>query len=137
MITLITSYITTRISKTKVDFTVVKIKLVSRDGVLKDSTECAPTGHYFVPTYDKGSFFLEIEGPAGWNFGISSHTASSLHTSSATPPCLLFPSPSLSLSPPLPLFSFLLFPSLLFFSSSLPLSFPLAHSFATNPYDTI
>jgi hypothetical protein len=61
--------ITNRFAKTKVDFTVVKVKLLSRDGVLKYSTECAPTGHYFVPTYDKGSFFLEIEGPAGWNFG--------------------------------------------------------------------
>lgn len=68
----IVNYLVCRFSKTKVDFTVVKIKLVSRDGVLKDSTECAPTGHFFVPTYDKGSFFLEIEGPSGWNFGMIS-----------------------------------------------------------------
>jgi hypothetical protein len=38
-------------------------------GVQKDESECAPTGYYSIPVYDKGSFVLEVEGPAGWNFG--------------------------------------------------------------------
>ncbi len=46
------------------------MKLVTHNGVIKYASECAPTGHYIVPIYDKGSFLMEIEGPPGWNFGM-------------------------------------------------------------------
>lgn len=42
--------------------------LFTESGLLKYSTECAPNGYYFIPVYDMGSFYLQIEGPTGWAF---------------------------------------------------------------------
>lgn len=53
----------------KLDLQFIRMKLYSTEGVLKDSTECAPNGYYFLPIYDKGTFRIEIRGPEGWNFG--------------------------------------------------------------------
>lgn len=52
----------------KLDYSIVKMHLYTMDGLLKYSTECAPNGYYFIPVYDKGSFYLQIDGPAGWTF---------------------------------------------------------------------
>lgn len=52
-----------------IDLSNVKVRLFTRDGLLKYSADCAPSGYYFVPVYDKGAFYLEIDGPAGWAFG--------------------------------------------------------------------
>lgn len=51
------------------DFSNIVVKLVTLDGVLKGTTECAPNGYYFLPIYDKGRFALQVEGPQGWSFG--------------------------------------------------------------------
>lgn len=47
------------------------MKLLTLDGVVQDSTECAPNGYYFLPIYgkDKRDFIIKVEGPSGWNFG--------------------------------------------------------------------
>jgi len=49
----------------------IKVKLNSGEGVVKYSTEVAPSGYYFLPTSKEDigrSFFLAVEGPTGWNF---------------------------------------------------------------------
>jgi len=50
------------------DYSVITVKVVTSEGTVKSSTECAPTGYYFVPVYDKGNFFLQVQGPPGWAF---------------------------------------------------------------------
>jgi len=57
-----------KVSSTKIDYSVVNVKLVTMEGATKDKTECAPTGYYFLPIYDKGEYIIRIEGPEGWNF---------------------------------------------------------------------
>eukprot|EP01006_Ploeotia_vitrea_P037616 TRINITY_DN66156_c2_g3_i1.p1 TRINITY_DN66156_c2_g3~~TRINITY_DN66156_c2_g3_i1.p1 ORF type:complete len:1282 (+),score=733.03 TRINITY_DN66156_c2_g3_i1:3-3848(+) len=52
----------------KLDYSQVQMKLFTQDGRLKYSTECAPNGYYLIPVYDKGAFYLEIDGPDGWTF---------------------------------------------------------------------
>eukprot|EP01096_Ripella_sp_DP13-Kostka_P006743 TRINITY_DN2438_c0_g1_i1.p1 TRINITY_DN2438_c0_g1~~TRINITY_DN2438_c0_g1_i1.p1 ORF type:complete len:1216 (+),score=649.91 TRINITY_DN2438_c0_g1_i1:168-3650(+) len=52
----------------KIDFSLVTILMYNLDGVLKESTECSPTGYYFLPLYDKGNFVLKVKGPEGWHF---------------------------------------------------------------------
>ncbi|KAF3495687.1 hypothetical protein DY000_02056889, partial [Brassica cretica] len=44
------------------------VELQTVDGLVKDSTQCAPNGYYFIPVYDKGSFTLKINGPEGWSW---------------------------------------------------------------------
>lgn len=34
----------------------VQVELRTLDGLVKDSTQCAPNGYYFVPVYDKVCF---------------------------------------------------------------------------------
>jgi hypothetical protein len=46
------------------------MELVTLDGIVKDSTECAPNGYYFLPIYEKGKFKIEIKGPEGYAFGL-------------------------------------------------------------------
>lgn len=58
-----------RVMTKKMDFSNIKVKLVTSDGVLKSTTECAPNGYYFLPIYDKGKFAIQLEGPQGWSFG--------------------------------------------------------------------
>ena len=48
------------------------MELYSMDGILKDSTECAPNGYYFFVYDNKGTFRIEIKGPEGWTFGNAS-----------------------------------------------------------------
>ncbi len=43
----------------------VWVQLYTQEGLLKSSTECAPNGYYFIRIYDKGQFFLTVQGPEG------------------------------------------------------------------------
>nr|XP_031847877.1 nodal modulator 3 [Nomia melanderi] len=56
-------------SHAHIDFAKVQIKLYTKAGSLKDSTECAPNnGYYFLPLYDKGEYVLKVDPPRGWSF---------------------------------------------------------------------
>ncbi|GMY17071.1 nodal modulator 3 [Fagus crenata] len=50
----------------KLDYSHITVELRTKDGLVKDSTQCAPNGYYFIPVYDKGSFVIKINGPDGW-----------------------------------------------------------------------
>jgi hypothetical protein len=52
----------------KLDFSLVNVHLFTTEGLLKYSTECAPNGYFSIPLYDKGSFVIRVDGPAGWTF---------------------------------------------------------------------
>ncbi|KAJ9187887.1 hypothetical protein P3X46_003301 [Hevea brasiliensis] len=53
---------------TKLDYSRVTVELRTLDGLVKDRTQCAPNGYYFIPVYDKGSFVIKINGPEGWSW---------------------------------------------------------------------
>ncbi len=53
----------------QIDYSRIKVHLVSLSGFNKGSTDCAPNGYFFLPVYDKGSYVLKIQGPEGWTFG--------------------------------------------------------------------
>lgn len=56
-------------SHVPIDFSKVEIKLVTKQGIVKDKTTAAPnTGYYFLPLYDKGELILELSPPPGWSF---------------------------------------------------------------------
>ncbi|KAM7276017.1 hypothetical protein ACFE04_017883 [Oxalis oulophora] len=55
-------------SDAKLDYSHVTVELRTVDGLVKESTQCAPNGYYFIPVYDKGSFQIQVRGPAGWSF---------------------------------------------------------------------
>ncbi|KAK6618013.1 hypothetical protein RUM44_002455 [Polyplax serrata] len=56
-------------SSVAIDFSKVEIKLYTKQGTLKESSDCAPTnGYYFIPIYDKGEYVLKIEPPSEWFF---------------------------------------------------------------------
>ena len=40
---------------------------------MKASEACAPNGYYFIPVYDRGSYYLSVEGPQGWAFDTKNH----------------------------------------------------------------
>ncbi|KAL0418927.1 UNVERIFIED_CONTAM: Nodal modulator 1 [Sesamum radiatum] len=50
----------------KLDYSHVTVELQTLDGLVKDRTQCAPNGYYFIPVYDKGSYVVKIKGPEGW-----------------------------------------------------------------------
>ncbi|KAF2325064.1 hypothetical protein GH714_022546 [Hevea brasiliensis] len=52
----------------KLDYSRVTVELRTLDGLVKDRTQCAPNGYYFIPVYDKGSFVIKINGPEGWSW---------------------------------------------------------------------
>ncbi|EXB28568.1 hypothetical protein L484_009727 [Morus notabilis] len=56
-------------SDVKLDYSHITIELRTLDGLVKDRTQCAPNGYYFIPVYDKGSFVIQIKGPDGWAWG--------------------------------------------------------------------
>ncbi|OVA02510.1 hypothetical protein BVC80_9091g9 [Macleaya cordata] len=55
-------------SDAKLDYSHITVELRTVDGLVKDSTQCAPNGYYFIPVYDKGSFVIKIKGPEGWSW---------------------------------------------------------------------
>lgn len=55
-------------SDTKLDYSDITVELCTVDGLVKDRTQCAPNGYYFIPVYDKGSFIVRVKGPDGWSF---------------------------------------------------------------------
>ncbi|XP_031274126.1 nodal modulator 1 [Pistacia vera] len=52
----------------RLDYSRVTVELRTVDGLVKDSTQCAPNGYYFIPVYDKGSFVIKVNGPEGWSW---------------------------------------------------------------------
>uniref|UniRef100_A0A0E0JHI4 Carbohydrate-binding-like fold n=1 Tax=Oryza punctata TaxID=4537 RepID=A0A0E0JHI4_ORYPU len=46
----------------------IPVELCTIDGLVKESTQCAPNGYYFIPVYDKGSFMVRVKGPMGWSW---------------------------------------------------------------------
>jgi hypothetical protein len=62
-------------SDPKLDYSSITIELHTLDGLVKDSTQCAPNGYYFLPVYDKGKFLVKIRGPEGWSFEPNQVTA--------------------------------------------------------------
>uniref|UniRef100_A0A1B0A9B7 SD-repeat containing protein B domain-containing protein n=1 Tax=Glossina pallidipes TaxID=7398 RepID=A0A1B0A9B7_GLOPL len=56
-------------SHAEIDFSKVEVKLLTKNGALKDKTDCSPSnGYYFLPIYDKGDYVLRIAPPPGWSF---------------------------------------------------------------------
>lgn len=56
-------------SDVEIDYSLVEIKLYTKQGALKYQTECAPiNGYFMIPLYDKGDFVLRIDPPQGWSF---------------------------------------------------------------------
>ncbi|XP_062854165.1 BOS complex subunit NOMO1 [Trichomycterus rosablanca] len=56
-------------SDVEIDYSLVEIKLYTKQGSLKYQTDCAPiNGYFMIPLYDKGDFVLKIEPPQGWSF---------------------------------------------------------------------
>uniref|UniRef100_A0A4W4F4M3 Prealbumin-like fold domain-containing protein n=1 Tax=Electrophorus electricus TaxID=8005 RepID=A0A4W4F4M3_ELEEL len=56
-------------SDVEIDYSLIEIKLYTRQGSLKYHTDCAPiNGYFMIPLYDKGDFVLKIEPPTGWSF---------------------------------------------------------------------
>ncbi|KAL3685292.1 hypothetical protein R1sor_003314 [Riccia sorocarpa] len=57
-----------RPSDPMLDYSLMTIELHTLDGLIKDRTQCAPNGYYYLPVYDRGTFVLKIKGPEGWTF---------------------------------------------------------------------
>ncbi|CAL9068218.1 uncharacterized protein LOC135581844 [Musa acuminata AAA Group] len=55
-------------SDAKLDYSHIRVELCTVDGLVKERTQCAPNGYYFIPVYDKGSFVLRVKGPDGWSW---------------------------------------------------------------------
>ena len=56
-------------SSTKIPFAEVKVGVFSVDGILKESTECAPhNGYFLLPLYTKGQVSVRVMPPEGWTF---------------------------------------------------------------------
>ncbi|XP_030066871.1 nodal modulator 1 [Microcaecilia unicolor] len=56
-------------SEVEINYSLIEIKLYTKQGTLKYQTDCAPNNGYFmIPLYDKGDFVLKIEPPFGWSF---------------------------------------------------------------------
>uniref|UniRef100_A0A8C5HDQ8 Nodal modulator 1-like n=1 Tax=Gouania willdenowi TaxID=441366 RepID=A0A8C5HDQ8_GOUWI len=56
-------------SDVEINYSVIEIKLYTKQGSLKYQTDCAPlNGYFMIPLYDKGDFVLKIEPPIGWSF---------------------------------------------------------------------
>ncbi|MGH0128277.1 UNVERIFIED_CONTAM: hypothetical protein FKN15_034113 [Acipenser sinensis] len=57
-------------SDLEINYSLIEIKLYTKQGSLKYQTDCAPiNGYFMIPLYDKGDFVLKIEPPLGWSFG--------------------------------------------------------------------
>jgi protocatechuate 3,4-dioxygenase beta subunit len=54
--------------KKNIDYSAITVQYFSTDMILKDHTNLAASGYYFLPIYDNESFILKISGPHGMNF---------------------------------------------------------------------
>ncbi|XP_068100865.1 BOS complex subunit NOMO1-like [Hyperolius riggenbachi] len=72
-------------SDVDINYSLIEIKLYTKQGTLKYQTDCAPNNGYFmIPLYDKGDFILKIEPPLGWSF---EPTSVSLHVDGVNDIC--------------------------------------------------
>ncbi|KAL7891014.1 hypothetical protein AOLI_G00004900 [Acnodon oligacanthus] len=72
-------------SDVEIDYSLIEIKLYTKQGSLKYQTDCAPiNGYFMIPLYDKGDFVLKIEPPLGWSF---EPTTVDLHVDGLTDIC--------------------------------------------------
>jgi len=56
-------------SSAKIPFSDVKVGVFTTDGILKESTECAPhNGYFLLPLYSKGRVIISVIPPDGWTF---------------------------------------------------------------------
>ncbi|XP_063064130.1 BOS complex subunit NOMO1 [Engraulis encrasicolus] len=56
-------------SDVEINYSLIEIKLYTKQGSLKYQTDCAPiNGYFMIPLYDKGDYVLKIEPPLGWSF---------------------------------------------------------------------
>ncbi|KAE8685178.1 S uncoupled 1 [Hibiscus syriacus] len=63
---------------TKLDYSHINVELRTVDGLVKERTQCAPNGYYYIPVPDgdglisvvcvQGSFVIKISGPEGWSW---------------------------------------------------------------------
>lgn len=57
-------------SNTEINFKIIKVKLITKDGALKYTTEASSVnGYYMIPVYAKGEYILQVNPPPGWSFG--------------------------------------------------------------------
>lgn len=54
--------------KKLVDFSNIHVEAYSSDMILKETTNLAASGYYFLPLYENEPFILKIKGPHGMNF---------------------------------------------------------------------
>uniref|UniRef100_A0AAQ4QE75 Nodal modulator n=1 Tax=Gasterosteus aculeatus aculeatus TaxID=481459 RepID=A0AAQ4QE75_GASAC len=72
-------------SDVEINYSLIEIKLYTKQGSLKYQTDCAPiNGYFMIPLYDKGDFVLKIEPPLGWSF---EPTSVELHVDGVTDIC--------------------------------------------------
>ncbi|MBN3280176.1 NOMO1 protein, partial [Polyodon spathula] len=72
-------------SDLEINYSLIEIKLYTKQGSLKYQTDCAPiNGYFMIPLYDKGDFVLKIEPPLGWSF---EPTSVALHVDGVTDIC--------------------------------------------------
>ncbi|XP_061844241.1 BOS complex subunit NOMO1 [Nerophis lumbriciformis] len=72
-------------SDVEINYSLIEIKLYTKQGSLKYQTDCAPiNGYFMIPLYDKGDFVLKIEPPLGWSF---EPTSVDLHVDGVTDIC--------------------------------------------------
>jgi hypothetical protein len=57
-------------SNTEINFKIIKVKLLTKEGIVKYTTESSPVnGYYMIPIYTKGEYVLQVNPPPGWSFG--------------------------------------------------------------------
>ncbi|XP_041958584.1 LOW QUALITY PROTEIN: nodal modulator 1 [Alosa sapidissima] len=72
-------------SDVEINYSLIEIKLYTKQGSLKYQTDCAPiNGYFMIPLYDKGDYVLKIEPPLGWSF---EPTSVDLHVDGVTDIC--------------------------------------------------
>ncbi|AQK91365.1 Carbohydrate-binding-like fold [Zea mays] len=52
-------------SDSKLDYSDITVELCTVDGLVKESTQCAPNGYYFIPVYDKVPVIIDHNGCNG------------------------------------------------------------------------
>ena len=56
-------------SNTDINYKIIKVKLLTKDGAVKYLSEASPVnGYYMIPIYAKGEYILQVTPPPGWSF---------------------------------------------------------------------